>query len=463
MGANMFQADTIAAIATSSVSGGISVIRLSGEDALSIADKIFKSKKENKKLSEQKSHTLHYGYICDGERVIDEVIVLLMLSPNSYTKEDVVEIDCHGGKMASKLILERLIQSGARMAEPGEFTKRAFLNGRIDLSQAEAVADIIQSKNKYALEASVSQLRGSIRERITEIRNEILRDIAFIEAALDDPEHMSLDGFSAQLDKKTDKYLESLNHILANSENGRILKEGVRTVILGKPNVGKSSIMNLLLKEDRAIVTNIPGTTRDVLEEEVQIGNVTLRIMDTAGIRETSDIIEKMGIEKAKTLLEKADFVILVFDRSEPLSNDDREIMEWTNNIPGVILLNKSDLLYQVEKKEIAASTDKKIIDFSVKDKKGLHELEEYIQKLFYEDKISYDDEIYISSLRQKEALLESVQSLKQVRVSIDSGMSEDFYTIDLTNSYEALGKIIGETVEDDVVDTIFREFCMGK
>lgn len=459
----MKQTDTIAAIATSSTNGGISVIRISGEDALSIIDKIYQSKSGTKILSKEKSHTLHYGFICDEGKVIDEVMVLLMLAPNSYTKEDVVEIDCHGGALTSKMILEVIIKAGARIAEPGEFTKRAFLNGRIDLTQAEAVIDIINAKNKYALESSVSQLRGTTKECIVSIRKEMVRDIAYIEAALDDPEHISLDGFSEELNEKVTGYLNRCRHLLKNSENGRILKEGIRTVIIGKPNVGKSSLMNVLLRQERAIVTEIPGTTRDVLEEEIRIGEVTLRIMDTAGIRETEDTVEKIGIDRAKKFVKEADCVLAVFDASSELDENDKKILEEIKDRKGIVLLNKSDLETQTDEKEISKYSDKKVISFSAKEKEGLEELEEYLQELFYQNEISFNDEIYISSMRQKEALFEAVQSLEQVIEGIEIGMSEDFLTIDLVNAYEALGKIVGETIEDDIIDTIFREFCMGK
>lgn len=455
--------DTIAAIASSSSNGGISVIRLSGESSLEVIDKVYCSKTGNKKLSEQKSHTIHYGFICNDEMIIDEVIILLMLSPNSYTREDVVEIDCHGGYLVAKMILELLVKAGARIAEPGEFTKRAFLNGRIDLSQAEAVSDIINAKNKYALQSSICTLRGNIKESMNELKENLLMDVAFIEAALDDPEHISLDGYSEELDSKVTKYLKKLYRIRKNCENGRILKEGINTVILGKPNVGKSSLLNILLRQDRAIVTSVPGTTRDTLEEEVQIGDIILRITDTAGIRETEDEVEQIGIEKAKQSLERADFVITVFDCSQPFDEDDKKILELAKNLSGVVLLNKSDLNQIISEDDLRQFTDKKVLDFSAKASTGLEELEDYLKELFYLGKLSFNDEIYISNMRQKEALLEGIESLEKVKESIAAGMSEDFLTIDLVDALEAFGRIIGETIEDDIIDTIFREFCMGK
>lgn len=455
--------DTIAAIASSSNNGGISVIRISGENSKQIIDKVYQSKSGKKILSEQPSHTIHYGYICDGNQIIDEVMVLLMYAPNSYTREDVVEIDCHGGSLVAKVILEVLLKNGARIAEPGEFTKRAFLNGRIDLSQAEAVLDILNAKNKYALSNSISLLRGSMKDKITAIRDKMVRDIAYIEAALDDPEHISLDGFCGQLRDSVDNYLEICGQLLKNAENGRVFVEGIRTVIVGKPNVGKSSLMNILLREDRAIVTNIPGTTRDVLEENIRLGDLSLRLIDTAGIHDTDDTVEKIGIDKALSYLEQADFVIAVFDGSSELDEDDKIILESIQNHMGVLLLNKSDLEQKTDIQDFSAFSNKKVLTCSAKEGLGFDELESYIKDLFDQNQISYNDEIIISSMRQKEALMESIQSLNQVLEGIDMGMSEDFLTIDLVNAFEELGKIIGETVEDDIIDTIFREFCMGK
>ena len=455
--------DTIAAIATSSNNGGISVIRISGEDSFHIIDKIYKSRTGNKVLSDFPSHTIHYGFIMDGESIVDEVIVLLMRGPSSYTREDVVEIDCHGGAFVSRAILDLVVKNGARVAEPGEFTKRAFLNGRIDLSQAEAVMDILNAKNKYALQSSVNTLRGDVKEAIVNLREALVRDIAYVEAALDDPEHISLDGYPSKLADKTKDYLIKLNHILSNCENGRILMEGVRTVIVGKPNVGKSSLLNLLLGQDRAIVTDIPGTTRDTLEEDVRIAEVFLKITDTAGIHNTEDKVEQIGIKKALKSLETADFIINVVDSSNQLDEEDHELLKLEAEIPGVVLLNKSDLNTVVIEEDIKQFTNRSIISISAASGEGLNELEELIRKMFYQDELSFNDEIYIHNARQKEALRASIESLNKVLEGINMEMSEDFLSIDLTDAYEELGKIIGETVEDDIIDTIFREFCMGK
>ena len=338
------KSDTIAAIATAMSPSGIGIIRLSGDESLEIIDKIYRSKSNSKKISNCQSHTVHYGYICDGEEMIDEVMVLLMKAPNTYTKEDTIEIDCHGGVYVMKRILETVIKYGARPAEPGEFTKRAFLNGRIDLTQAESVIDVINSKNSFALKSSLSQLKGSVLSDVKKIRGNILHQIAFIETALDDPEHISLDGYNEELLSVINNERKEIKKLLDSSDNGRILKEGINTVILGKPNAGKSSLLNVLVGEERAIVTDIAGTTRDVLEEQINLHGISLNIMDTAGIRSTEDIVEKIGVTKAKEYANKADFIIYVIDSSTSLDESDFEIMEILKDKKAVVLLNKSDL-----------------------------------------------------------------------------------------------------------------------
>lgn len=461
----MFYHDTVAAIATSSKNGSISVIRVSGEKAFSSVSRIFyNSKNENIDLESCDTHTVQYGFIKNAEgELLDEVFVLLMKAPRSYTAEDVIEIQCHGGHFICQMILNLLIENGIRIAEPGEFTKRAFLNGRIDLSQAESVMDVIRSKSKISLENSLSQLRGNIKEKIIELREIILRDIAFLEAALDDPEHISLDDFSAEIREHVEVLQKEVSHLLENSHNGRLIKEGIKTVIVGKPNVGKSSFLNCILRENRAIVTDIPGTTRDTLEEELMIGNMLLQITDTAGIRDTKDTIESIGIEKAKKSVEAADFVICILDASEELSEEDSFVLEQVKGTPGVILLNKSDLDSVVLPEQIEGYENKKVLTFSAATGQGLKELEKYLTKLFIQDKISYNEDIYITNARQQQALVDTAESLNQLREGIESGVPEDLYSIDLYNAYESLGKIIGETVEDDIVDKIFKDFCMGK
>ena len=457
------KSDTIAAVATAMSPSGIGIIRLIGDESLEIIDKIYRSKSNKKKISDCKSHTIHYGYIYDGDEMIDEVMVLLMKAPNTYTKEDTIEIDCHGGVYVMKRILETVIKYGARPAEPGEFTKRAFLNGRIDLTQAESVIDVINSKNSFALKSSLSQLKGSVLTDVKKIRGNILHQIAFIETALDDPEHISLDGYNEELLSVLFKEIKEIQRLLDSSDNGRILKEGINTVILGKPNAGKSSLLNVLVGEERAIVTDIAGTTRDVLEEQINLHGISLNIMDTAGIRNTEDIVEKIGVSKAKEYANKADFIIYVIDSSTALDDSDFEIMEILKDKKAVVLLNKSDLDVVTSKEEVEKHLDKTIIAISAKENTGITELEETIKDMFFHGEVSFNDEVYITNIRQKNSLQDALDSLNLVVQSIEDDMPEDFYSIDLMNAYESLGKMIGESVEDDLVNEIFSKFCMGK
>ena len=470
---------TIAAISTAMSNSGIGIVRMSGSDSFEIADKIYKGKRD-KKLSDQKSHTIHYGYIMDCEDTVDEVLVMLMRGPHSYTGEDTVEINCHGGVYIVKRILEILIKNGARPAEPGEFTKRAFLNGRIDLSQAEAVGDLIVSQNEYALQSSLHQLKGNLKEKISNIRNEIIYHTAFIETALDDPEHISVDGYGEKLKIVVDKLMNEIKVLLNTCDDGRIIKEGIQTVILGKPNAGKSSLLNVLIGEDRAIVTDIAGTTRDVLEEHINLQGISLNIMDTAGIRSTKDVVEKIGVEKAKSYADKADLILYVIDASSPLDKNDEEIFGIIQDKPSIILLNKSDLDMivteeNVKKAYFASNLAKEnnfkeikkfttpIIEVSAKNNLGIEKLEEVLKNMFFEGNLSFNDEIYITNIRHKTALQDAYASLQRVIESIDSGMPEDFYSIDLLDAYESLGSITGETIEEDLVNEIFSKFCMGK
>ena len=454
--------DTIAAIATSMSNSGIGIVRISGDEAFNIIEKIYQSK-NGKKLSEQKSHTIHYGYILDMEETVDEVLVMLMRGPHSFTGEDTVEINCHGGIFVVRKVLETVIKYGARPAEPGEFTKRAFLNGRIDLSQAEAVIDVIESKNDYALKSSISQLKGSVQKKIKEIREEILYHTAFIETALDDPEHISVDGYGETLNITVNKLLEQLEELIASSDNGRIMKEGIKTVIVGKPNAGKSSLLNVLIGEDRAIVTDIEGTTRDVLEETIQLNGITLQIMDTAGIRDTKDIVEKIGVDKAKTHANDADVIIYVVDASRSLDENDKSIIEMIKDKKSIILLNKTDLDTVVTKDMVQSYIEKPMIEISAKEEKGIKELEETLKNMFFHGEISFNDEIYITNIRHKTAIQDAYSSLEKVKKSIENNMPEDFYSIDLMDAYESLGSITGETIGEDLVNEIFSKFCMGK
>ena len=458
----LMKKDTIAAIATAMSSAGIGIVRISGSEAIEIIQKIFRGKKE-KNFAEEKTYTIHYGYIADGEEIIDEVLVMLMKAPHSYTGEDTVEIDCHGGIYVVKKIMETVIKYGARPAEPGEITKRAFLNGKMDLSQAEAVIDIIDSKNEYALKSSVSQLKGSVQKKIGEIREEILYHTAFIETALDDPEHISVDGYGETLKKVVDNLLEEIRRLLISADNGRIIKEGIKTVIVGKPNAGKSSLLNVLVGEERAIVTDIEGTTRDVLEENIQLQGVSLNIMDTAGIRETKDVVEKIGVDKAKNHANEADLIIYVADASRPLDDNDEEIIEMIRDKQAIVLLNKSDLDMVVTKEELQEKLNKPMIVISAKEEQGIKELEETLKEMFFHGDISFNDEVYITNIRHKTALQDAAESLEKVLISIENGMPEDFYSIDLLDAYESLGSITGETIGEDLVNEIFSKFCMGK
>ena len=454
--------DTIAAIATAMTNSGIGIVRISGSEAFDIIKKIYVGKNQ-KDLSKVKSHTIHYGYIVDGEETIDEVLVMIMKGPKSFTGEDTVEIDCHGGVYVVKRILETVIKYGARPAEPGEFTKRAFLNGRMDLSQAEAVIDVINSKNEYALKSSVSQLKGNVQKKIKEIREEIIYHTAFIETALDDPEHISVDGYGEKLKVTVDNLLAELDILIKSSDNGRIIKEGIKTVIVGKPNAGKSSLLNVLVGEDRAIVTDIAGTTRDVLEESIQLNGISLNIMDTAGIRDTNDIVEKIGVDKAKTYANEADLIIYVVDASRELDENDFAIIDMIQDKKAVILLNKSDLDTVVTENMIKSYIDKPILSISAKEESGIKELEDTLKNMFFHGEISFNDEVYITNIRHKTALKDAYDSLEKVNVSIENNMPEDFYSIDLLDAYESLGSITGETIGEDLVNEIFSKFCMGK
>ena len=455
--------DTIAAVATAMAPSGIGIVRISGPEAVAVADRLYRGKKKEKRLENMKSHTIHYGWIVEQEQVLDEVLVMLMRGPHSYTGEDTVEIDCHGGVLAVKRVLEAAVHAGARLAEPGEFTKRAFLNGRIDLSQAEAVMDVISAKSEYALQSSVSQLQGSVSRAVKEIREKLLYEIAFIESALDDPEHVSLDGYPERLKEIVRKEKGRIEKLLKSADDGKLLQEGIKTVILGKTNAGKSSLLNLLVGEEKAIVTEIAGTTRDVLEEQITLGGISLRMLDTAGIRSTADKVEQIGVERAKEHAKDADLILYVVDASVPLDENDAQIMELLRGRKTILLLNKSDLQTVISAEELTERVNAPVLNISAREETGLEELETMIKEMFFQGEISFNDEVYITNLRQKQALKDALESLKLVENSIEAGMPEDFFSIDLMNAYERLGSMIGESVGEDLVNEIFSKFCTGK
>ena len=457
----MIEKDTIAAISTGLSEGGIGMIRISGDDAIEICDKVFKGKQ---KLSDVPTHTIQYGHIYDGETLLDEVMVSVMRAPRTYTREDVVEINCHGSVFLLKEILSLILRSGARPAEPGEFTKRAFLNGRIDLSQAESVMDVISSQNEIAAKNSLRQLDGYLKNEIVSMRQKLIYEIAYIESALDDPEHISLDGYGEHLLEVIHSIMEEVSKLISSAKDGSFIKNGIKTVIVGKPNVGKSSLLNVLAKKERAIVTDIPGTTRDTLEEMISFGEFSLHMIDTAGIRDTDDKVEKIGVKKAISSIDEADLVLYVVDSTFALDQDDFDLMDKIRDEKVIVLLNKSDLEAKVSEEDILKQLpEKKIISISVKQHTGLDELKEEIRTMFFSGEIALNNEIFITNERQKFSLEEANRSLSQVCTSIENDMPEDFFSIDLMDAYESLGKIIGESLEEDLVNQIFSKFCMGK
>lgn len=477
MPAGFSTTDTVAAIATAAGESGIGIIRISGEDALPIADRVL-----DRSILNAGAYTIHYrhavtcscdnvenvscafpGRIQEKREILDDVLVSVMLAPHSYTGENTVEINCHGGSLVLQRVLEEVLKAGARPAGPGEFSKRAFLNGKMDLSQAEAVMDLIQAKNRYAMEAAVSQLQGGLSDKVRELREEILNETAWIEAALDDPEHYDLTGYPEELGKKLGILVRRLENLIENAESGKVMKEGISTVILGKPNAGKSSLLNLLAGEDRAIVTEIAGTTRDTLTEHIRMAGLSLNLTDTAGIRESTDRVEQIGVEKARKAAADADLLLVMIDGSVPLDKEDREILASSEGKQAVILLNKSDLPQIVTAEEIGKISKHKVIVFSAKDGTGLPEMEETVRYMFYHNEINFNDQIYVTSARHKNALEQALRSLKLVQNSISQGLPEDFFSIDLQDAYQSLGEITGETVGDDVIDRIFERFCTGK
>lgn len=471
----MYENKTIAAIATGLTDSGIGIVRISGENAIQVGNSLFCSPSGKKILDHAVSHTLYYGYIIEGDLIIDEVMAVAMKAPRSFTGEDTVEIHCHGGVFVMQRILDAVLRNGAKLADPGEFTKRAFLNGRIDLSRAEAVMDVIQSQNEYALSFSVGQLRGNLEKKIRTLRSDIIYEIAFIESALDDPEHISLEGYQEKLQGKLDFLLGQIEKLASAAGDGKLIKEGIKTVIVGKPNVGKSSLMNFLTGEDRAIVTEVAGTTRDVLCETVRVQEITLKLVDTAGIRDTEDMIEKIGVERAEKYARDADLILYVIDSSIPLDDMDRKIISVIGDKKVIVLLNKSDLPSVVTDEDILQyfreclpdrhpmEQEIAIIKTSMKEGAGMEDFAERLKDMFFHGEIKSDHEAVITNSRHREALNEAYDSLQMVRKSVEQEMPEDFYSIDLMNAYASLGRIIGEEADDDLVEEIFSKFCMGK
>lgn len=457
--------DIIAAISTPAGSGGIGIIRISGNGSIDIADKIFKGVK-GIKLKDKKSHTVSYGTVYDIKtgNIIDEVLVTVMKAPNTYTKDDIVEINCHGGTVVVKKVLESVLNSGARLAEPGEFTKRAFLNGRIDLSQAEAVIDVINSKTDMSRQAAVGRLEGKLKEAVNAIRDRLLDMIASIEVAIDYPEHDIEEETYNNMYKQSDEVLKDINKLLETADRGKIVQEGIETVILGKPNVGKSSLLNRFLEEERAIVTDIPGTTRDTVEEFMNIDGIPVKIVDTAGIRETGDIVEKMGVSKSKEYAQKADLVLMMLDVSKELDNEDIEILDFIKDKKSLIILNKSDLENKLDRQKLLEYVNENdIISLSVKENKGIENLTDRIKDMFMTGDVNIFDEVMIGNVRHKNSLYYAKESMEKAKITIETRMPEDFISMDLQDALRYLGEITGESVDEEIIDRIFSRFCLGK
>lgn len=457
--------DTIAAISTPIGEGGIGIVRISGRDSISIASKIFKSPSE-KNLVDQKSHTIHYGKIIDPEngKVVDEVLVMIMKAPKTYTKEDIVEINCHGGVVPLRKVLDIVLKSGARLADPGEFTKRAFLNGRIDLSQAEAVIDMIRAKTEIGLDIGINQLEGSLSKKVKQLNKQLLEVIASIEASIDFPEH-DIEHITIQkVNEKIKKVLNEIHKLLVTADTGKIFKEGLKTIIVGKPNVGKSSLLNALLEENRAIVTDIPGTTRDIIEEYINIKGIPLKIIDTAGIRETEDKVEQIGVEKTKELFKQADLLLIVLDASDEFSKEDELLTKLVQGRKSIVLINKTDLPQKLDEAVVRdVFKNNRIIKISVKENLGLEKLKEEISDMFFEGEVKPNETTIITNIRHKDALRRAKQSLEKAEETINMGMPLDCVSIDVTEARNSLGEITGDTVSDDVLDQIFTQFCIGK
>ncbi len=459
----MYSSDTIAAIATAVGESGIGIIRISGSEAISIADEIFTSIKD-KKLVDVDTYTAHYGHIVNQGQVLDEVITLVMRAEKTYTTEDIVEINCHGGTVILREILDLILDQGARLAEPGEFTKRAFLNGRIDLAQAEAVADLIQSKTEASMQLALDQLEGGLSEEVNSIKQDLISLLAHLEATIDFPEDEIEDFHPEELAARIDTVQQQIDDLLATSDRGKILKEGIEAAIIGRPNVGKSSLLNALVREKRAIVTDIPGTTRDIIEEVINIDGIPVKIIDTAGIRNSENQIEKIGVEKSEEYLAKAELVLLVVDISSGITEADKRLLKDTKDKEVVVIANKLDLDHHFELKKIREILpDAPIVKTAAISNRGINELETAISELVYSGKVSAEEETMVSSLRHKKALQRAKENVADVKETFERGLANDFLTIDLRAALEAVNEITGDAVDEDIIDQIFADFCLGK
>ena len=457
--------DTIAAISTPPGEGGIGIVRLSGDEALEIAAKVYKM--GSKQLADQPSHTIHYGNIHHPKTndKIDEVMVTIMKAPKTYTREDIVEINTHGGVLVTNQVLQIVLGAGARLAEPGEFTKRAFLNGRIDLSQAEAVMDVIRAKTDSAMHNAIQQLDGNLSALISEIRQDILNTLAQVEVNIDYPEYDDVEEMTSQLlQEKALEVKAQVEKILETAQQGKILRDGLATALIGRPNVGKSSLLNVFARQDKAIVTNIAGTTRDVIEEFVNVKGVPLRLIDTAGIRDTEDEVERIGVTRSKKEIEAAELVLLLFDQSQKLTDEDFEMLRLTENKERLILLNKMDLPQALDIERLLERVDpKSVIPISITENTGISDVENAIVDLFFEGKTGEKDATYISNIRHISLLEQAVDALEEVVNGIELGMPVDLVQIDLTRAWDALGEVTGEAVQDELITQLFSQFCLGK
>jgi tRNA modification GTPase len=463
---DMYEFDTIAAISTPMGEGAIAIVRLSGDEAFRIIDEIFVTP-SSKKMKDVASHTIHYGHIVDPktEKTIEEVMVSVMRGPKTFTREDVVEINCHGGLVSVNKLLQLVLSRGARLAEPGEFTKRAFLNGRIDLSQAEAVMDLIRAKTDRAMNVALGQMEGRLSKLIQKLRQEILETLAHVEVNIDYPEYDDVEEMTHQLLLEKSTYVkEELEKLLQTSQQGKILREGLSTVIIGRPNVGKSSLLNSLVHENKAIVTDIPGTTRDVIEEYVSVRGVPLRLVDTAGIRETEDIVERIGVERSREVLKKADLILLVLNNNDDLTDEDKQLFEAVIGMDVIVIVNKTDLPTKIDIEQVRELAEKHtVISTSLKEEQGIDELEEAISSMFFQGDLEAGDMTYVSNSRHIGLITQAQQALEDAIVGMESGVPIDIVQIDLTRTWEILGEIIGDAVHESLIDQLFSQFCLGK